>query len=251
MRPVIACLAALLAAPSALAEVPTESIDKGSFIVYLRDQAIGAETFGVEARADSINAAAHSYRKSRASDGEIMVEKGMVLSMGREDYSLRFYQANETIQGQTLIKGVIASPEDTAFTIFREHKGGGGEADRLIAPPGRLFVLDAGLYTLFDLICLNLHDKAFASRPITLITLSTAQDTVVEAEVVDLGRETIRWAFKPVTTRKLQFKQGGTEFVVWMDPIGRMLRLTHEASGLRVERDAPPVKKRETTKPGG
>jgi hypothetical protein len=251
MRTTFVVLAALLAAPSALAQAPTETLDKGSYILYLHDQSVGAETFVIEARADSINATSHSYRKSRTSSGETMVEKAMVLSMDRSDYALRYYQANETYEGETLIKGVIASGEDTAFTIFRERKGGGGDASRLVAPPGRMFVLDSGLYALFNLICLNLYDKTFASRPITLLTLSTSQDTVVEAEVVDLGQEVVRWAAKPVTTRKLQFKQGDTEFVAWIDPAGRMLRLTHEASGLRVERDAPPVKKRATKKPGG
>jgi hypothetical protein len=253
MRSTLACFLALLAAAPALAQLPTESIDQGSFVIHLKDRAIGAETFEVVGRADSINAAAHSYLTTHTSAGDEMVERAMVMSLNRTDYSVRYYQANQTMRGQTMITGVVAGQEDTALTVFREQKEGGGMANRLVAPPGRLFVLDAGLYSLFDLICLNLHHQTFTTRPITVLTLSTARDTIIEAQVTDLGAETIRWGARPVQSRKLQLEDRGTVFFAWLDPSGRMLRLTHEASGLRVERDPPAVKRRAPTppKPGG
>src|SRR5215470_16456573 len=88
----------LLAAP-ALAQTSApegESIDRGNFIVYLHDQAIGAETFGVEAHADSINYGARSYLKIHTQSGDEMIEKQMILSAGRADFALRTYQSNET-----------------------------------------------------------------------------------------------------------------------------------------------------------
>lgn len=252
MRSIIACLAAFLAAAPALAQSHSESIDGGSFVVYLKDRAIGAERFEVSARADSINAGARSYLKIRGKDGEEVIEKGMILTATRADFALRYYQSDETRQGQTLVIGVVASEDDTAITIFREQRGGAGAADRLVAPPGRMFVLDAGIYSLFNLLCLNLHGKTFVSRPLTLLTLGAARDTILEAEVTDLGTETIRWGARPVQARKLQFRDRETVFLAWANPAGRMLRLTHEVSGLRVERDPPPVKKPATTpKPGG
>jgi hypothetical protein len=247
-------LVLLLDASLALSQTPNESIDKGSFVVYLKDQPIGAETFGVEGHSDSINSAARAYRKTRTENGEEMLEKQMVLTASRSEFVLRFYQSNETVRGKTVITGVIAgSDEDTALTIFREEKDGAGVASRVVAPPGRLFVLDSGLYSLFNLICLNLHGKSFSSRPITLLTLSAAQDTIIEATVTDLGTETIRWGARPVQARKLQLTDGRTVFQVWTNPAGKMLRLVHEPTGLRVEREARAVKKRPVPapKPGG
>ena len=146
----------------------------------------------------------------------------------------------------------MAGEEDTALTVYHEEKEGPGVASRMIAPPGRLFVLDSGIYSLFNLICLKLHDQGFASRPITLLTLSAAADTIVEAQVTDLGTETIRWGARPVQARKLQLKDRDTVFLVWVNSDGKMLRLVHEPSGLRVEREPPAVKRRSTTpKPGG
>ena len=253
MRTTMACLASLLLAGAALAQGPTERIDQGSFIIHVKDRPIGAETFEVVGRSDSVNATARSYLTARTKNGDEVIERVMVASLNRTDFSLRYYQSDQTMLGETLITGVIAGQEDTALTVFRERKQGGGIANRLVAPPGRLFVLDSGLYSLFNLICLNLHDKTFSSRPITVLTLSTARDTIIEALVTDLGTETIRWGARPVQSRKLQLEDRGTVFVAWLDPSGRMLRLTHEASGLRVERDPPAVKRRSTSppKPGG
>lgn len=245
------CLALLLLAPGARAQGAQQELDKGSFIIYLNDRAIGAEVFGIEGRADSLNAVARSYLTMPTESGGESFEKTMVLSMSRSDYALRFYQSNETFRGQTLIKGVVADPGDTAFTIFQERQDGGGFADRLVAPPGRMYVLDSGLYSLVNLICLHLHSQTFASRPITLLTLG-ARDSVVEARATDLGVETIRWGARPVQARKLSLSERDLTFLAWVNPSGKMLRLTHEASGLRVERDAPAVKPRaRAPKPGG
>jgi hypothetical protein len=249
MRPLLALSLLLIAAP---AFAQDSVIDKGNLIIYLRDQAIGAETFGVEGRADSINSAARSYRKAKPTGTE-MIEKQMILTASRADFALRFYQSNETIQGKTFITGVVAGQEDTALTVFHEEKQGAGVASRLVAPPGRVFVLDPGIYSLFNLISLNLQGKTFQTRPISLLTLAAQGDTIIEAEVSDLGNETIRWGSKPVQARKLQLRDRGTVFLVWANSDGKMLRLVHEPSGLRVEREAPAVKKRSTAtpKPGG
>jgi hypothetical protein len=249
----LAAVAIVTPAP-APAQAPTEDIDRGSFIIYLKDKPIGAETFGVEGRADSVNAASHSYVRFPTNAGEELIEKGMVLTASRADFALRYYQSNETIRGQTMITGVVAGEEDTALTVFRERKGQGGIANRLAAPPGRLYVMDSGLYTLIDLVCLNQRGKTFASRPISVLTLSTGgRDTVIEATLTDLGNETIRWGSRSVTARKLEIKDRGVALVAWLNPSSKLLRLTHEESGLRVERDAAPLKKRSTPspKPGG
>jgi hypothetical protein len=257
MRLPILFLAALAAAAPAVAsaQAPIEDIDNGSFLIYRGDRAIGAETFGIEGRADSVNAGSHSYLKTPTPNGgEEMVEKGMALTVSRSDYGLRYYQSNETIRGETIITGVVAGDQDTAITVFRERKDGGGLATRLVAPPGRLYVMDSGLYTLIDVICLNQRGKAFASRPISVLTLASAgRDTVIEVELTDLGTETIRWGSRPVVARKLQIKDRGVALIAWLNPSSKLLRLTHEASGLRVEREAPAVKKqaKPAPKPGG
>lgn len=254
MRPlvVVLVLAALSAAAPAIADSWNQEIDRGGFVVKLHGRVVGAETFEIEARADSVFCQAHSYRTQHTDRGDEEVQKSVGLVFGRTDWALRFYQSEETFRGVTLIRGVTLDPADTALTVFKERKEGGGTAIRLVAPPGRTLVLDSGLYTLFDVICIYLHGQTFTSRPLNILTFGE-RDTVVEAVVTDLGRETIRWAARPVVARKLSFQQGPILFHVWVDPAGKMLRLEHEPSGLRVDREAPPIKRRVTPapKPGG
>lgn len=245
----------LVAAASSSAAPATEEprykeLDKGKFIIRVKDKVIGTEEFGVEARSDSINCIAQSKRTRSTDRGEEEIEKLAGMSFGRFDWGLRMYRSEETFRGQTLVRGVTIDPRDTVFTVYRERKEGPGEALRLASAPGRMFVMDSGIYTLFDVLCLHLHEQTFQSRPVNILTFG-ARDTVMEAQVTDLGRETIRWAARPVQARKLQVSQGQLAFDLWIDSRGRMLRLAHAPTGLLVEREAPAVKKRASPKPGG
>jgi hypothetical protein len=260
MHPLRASLAVsllLVAASTSFAAPITEEprykeLDKGKFVIRVKDKVIGAEEFGIEARSDSINCLAKSSRTRTTDQGEEEIQKFAGMSFGRLDWDLRMYRSEETFRGQTLVRGVTIDPRDTVFTVYRERKDGAGEAMRYATAPGRMFVMDSGVYTLFDVLCLHLHGQTFQSRPVNILTFG-ARDTVMEAQVVDLGRETIRWGARPMQARKLQVSQGPLSFELWVDPQGRMIRLAHAPTGLMVEREAPPIKKRGATapKPGG
>lgn len=239
----------VLVVPAA-AQNAFREIDKGNLLLSVRDRAIGAETFEVSSRGDSLTAGARSYRTMRNAQGEVSIEKQMVWTAGVSDWAMRYYQSNETMGQDKRVRGLVMEPGDTAFTMFQEISGGGGTASRMVAPPGRTFVLDSGLYSHFNLICLYLHGKTFTRRPLNLMTLGPP-DSLIEVTVVDQGPETIRWGARPVQARKLELSDGQLVFRMWAHPLnGRMLRLSHDASGLRVEREAPAVKK-PAPKPGG
>ena len=244
---------ALLASTAVAAPPHNEEIDKGSFVVYSKGRVVGAESFSIEARGDSLNVSSRAYQTFHTDRGEESVDKKMVLLAARSDYGLRMYQSNQTFRGDVLVRGIVMG--DTAFTLYREINGG-GEGDRRVLPPGRLFVLDSQLFSLFDLICLSLKERTFDTWPISLVTLGE-RDSVLEATATHLGYETLRWSAKPVKARKLMISDGGTTFLVWADPAGRMLKLVHEPTDLRVERSSQPVKRRPSptpqaeTKPSG
>ena len=249
--PACALVAVCFAPALAAAQAATESIDQGNYVISVGDRPIGAENFSIESRSDSVYCIAKSYLTRRSPDGDQTVEKVMGWSANRSDWSLRYYQSNETFRGATLTRGVVQLQGDTALTVFVENRDGGGVANRRVAPPGRLFILDSGLYTLFNLICLSFHERTFTTRPVNLLAVGPP-DTLLEAQATDLGHETIRWGARPVQARKVQISDGSTTFIAWMSPDrGRMLRLMHQASGLRIDREAPPVKKRSTPKTGG
>ena len=249
--PTFAVVAALLHPVLAAAQSETETLDQGNYVISVGERAVGAENFTIQSRSDSVFCQARSYLTRRTSEGDQMVEKVMGWSANRSDWSLRYFQSEETFRGETVVRGVLQAPGDTALTVFIERKQGGGMANRRVAPPGRVFILDSGLYTLFNLICLSFHDRTFTTRPVNLLAVGPP-DTLLEAQATDLGHETVRWGAKPVQARKIQISDGTTTFIAWMSPDrGKMLKLTHEASGLRIDRDAPPVKKRSSPKSGG
>lgn len=244
LRPLTALLTlALLAAPIARA---AEVIDQGSFKLYRHDRALGAETFELTEGHDSLIVRARQYLSLPGRDGEEPLERGADLLVSRTDFSVRTYQSTRTLRGTSVIRGLDVA--DTHYMAFRETAGAGEGESRLL-PPGRLYVMDSQLVTLFDLIGRSLHGRSFESRPLNLLALGP-RDTMLEARAIARGTETIRWGAKPVVTTKLDIvADSQTTFTLWLGPQGQLLRLTEPVGGLRAERDPPPVRRREPPKP--
>jgi len=237
--PLIAVLAALaLRAAPAVAEI--ETLDEGRMIIYQHGKAVRAEDFRMDRDADTLVVRAASYLAAEAQGGR--PDKTMALQVGAHDYAFVRYQSQQIMGSDTLRRGVETTPGDTLFTIWREVSDR-GQGDRAVLPPGRLYVLDPPLFTTFTYIARTLHGKTFDRRPINLLVL-TARDSLVEVDVTHQGTETIRWGARPVVARKLLMADTKTAFTVWVAPDGRMLKLQQVESGITVERQAPPLKRR-------
>jgi hypothetical protein len=231
-------LALALAAPAAGAA--SAVADSGNFLVYQNDRPIGAESFSFEDHGDSLAIFAWVYRTGGTPDGQPF-EKNLMMVVNTIDYGLHAFQSTQKYGGRQLIRGILA--DDAGFSVFREIDDR-GEGDRLERPPGRLYIIDSQLFTLFDVICRNLYLKTFDRWPLTLFVLGP-RDTLLEGEATDLGTETIRWGARPVQARKLAISDRTTRFVAWVSPVnGHMLRLVQAENGLRVERQPPAVKRR-------
>jgi hypothetical protein len=252
-----AALAALLSA-SALIVAPQaslgEAIDKGSFKLFRHDRPLGAETFEFSETQDSVIVRARQFLTMITPHGDEPLEKGIELYVSRHDYALRVYQSRRTFQGKTLTRGLVVA--DTHYVAYRES-GRGGDGESRVLPPGRLFVMDSQMMTLFDVICRSLQNTTFESRSLNLLALGP-RDTMLDARAVVMGSETIRWGGRPVVARKVKLiADSQTTFTLWVGPQGQLLRLSEPLGGLRAERDPPPVKRRPPTpkpnepKPGG
>ena len=126
------------------------------------------------------------------------------------------------------------TPGDTSLTLWRQENER-GTGDVIVRPPGKIFILDPQVFTLFDLISRDLFSRPFRKRPIQLLVLST-RDTVVQAMATDLGVETLRWGQRPVQARKYLIADTTSEFYTWMAPHGVMIKMEQPATGLRVVR---------------
>lgn len=231
----------LLGAPFA-ASVHAQILDQGTFKLYQGTRSLGRETFTFEGTPESLIVRARQKLLLPTSQGEESLGKAVDVLLGRRDYMLRQYQSNRSFRGRELIRALVIA--DTHYVAYREGEGRMGTGDARVLPPGRLFVMDSQLATLFDLIVRSVHGQTFESRPINLLALGP-RDTMLEASVVERGTETIRWGAKPVAAHKLDIvADSQTTFTVWAGAKGELLRLTEPVSGLRVEREAPAVRRR-------
>jgi hypothetical protein len=222
------------------------SVAAGHFNIFLDDRPIGTEQFELSITSDSlvIRANCFTIMPRRDENGAaVTLQKQMDIVTGSPDYDLLSYTSRQVFRGDTISRGIVTEANDTLFTRYRERNGA-GVADRYIKPPGRMFVIDAPpLFTTFYVMCRMLHGKTFDQRPLTLLMMGE-RDTVMESTVRDLGTESIRWGARPVQARKLEFTNDRMRFMAWVSPSGALLRLTEPRVGLRVELDAPPIKKR-------
>jgi hypothetical protein len=236
---VLSCaLLLLLAAPAARAQGTSAPIvvDSGRFNILLRGTAVGTEEFEYDRLGDSLMVSATHTRSARTSSGaEEKWVKTFGLVVGAEDFALRSYTSNLTFGGHVSVRGIELG--DTVLTIFSEIDGG-GDATSIERPPGRLFVMDPMLFTLFDVICRNVSMLDLPRRPIELVTLSDPP-AASEAIATAAGADTLRRGGKRVIARRWVLKDEHSTFVLSASPTGQMLRLVHEQSGLEVVREEP------------
>ena len=212
------------------------TIDSGRFIVLQGNQPIAVERFEYVQTGDSLVISAVVERKARdASGAEVRFDKTSQTIVSASDFGIRGYLSNQAFDGHSTIKTV--APSDTGLTISTEVDGA-GDMVQLVRPPGRVFVMDPLVFTLFDIICRSVAPQTFTKRPIQLVTLGPSS-TTTEATIASAGADTVRWGGKRVIARRFVMTDPGSRFTVWMDPKGRMLRLEHDGSGLAVIREEP------------
>jgi len=238
-------------APMAPADTPGPSTEKGSYIISIGGRTVGVETYEILTSPDSVMLFSNSFQVLPLGEGSDTLRKSMQITVDALDYGLKDYKSVQRVGRDVLTRGLVINED--AFTSYREenHYGVG---DRFPLPPGRVFVLDRYLFSSFDLMCRSLHGQVFDQRPLNLFVLGP-RDTMIEATASDLGRDTIRWAAKPVVTRKLTIADAHTTFTAWAAPEGRLLKLEEARSALRVERVPPAAaatpKKRPKPSSGG
>jgi hypothetical protein len=231
----LAVLAALAVPPAAAQSTP---VDQGSFKIYVGNRALGTEVFSYATMRDSIVIGSQTRVVSPTASGDTLI-KDMALIV-KADFDLKAYRSQASIGQDAKLCGIVV--QDTALTIFRQHNQA-GDAITILRPPGKIYVIDPFIYTMFDVIGRELHGRTFERRTIQLLILSE-RDSVIDAVVTRLPKETIPWGGKPVTAEKFEIGDGQVTFQVWMSPAGHMIKLAEANTGLRVERDPPPVKRR-------
>jgi hypothetical protein len=243
MRPrlllLLPCLAALFAcAGSAHAADALTASDAGRLVVFSGGEPIATEDFQYETHGDTLYVTSRASRHLRGDDGSIQAwTKTMELLAHADDMDLLHYRSTERFGTRKVTRMVM--PSDNGITVTTEKEDGSGAADKLDRLPGRLYVLDAGLFSLFDVIARNLHGRIFNDRPVGLITMGDSTRTLT-ATASPAGRDTLRWGAKPVLAERIKLSDASSVFTLYASAAnGRLLRLENAAADLVVMREPP------------
>jgi hypothetical protein len=126
---------------------------------------------------------------------------------------------------------------DTTATIYREITGTIGRGESIGLPPGRLYILEPGIYaqvqTLVGDFLATKQDKR--KQPVLIPSAQQVVELVLTRGPVErLGQEG-----HVVTTTRVEITDKLTQLVAWVDANGHMWKLEAPAAGLRVERSLP------------
>src|SRR5262249_32071328 len=94
--------------------------------------------------------------------------KRSVVVVSAVDLGLKRYLSDQSFEGHHTVRGIL--PGDTVMSYYHDFDGA-GEGVRIVQPPGRLFVLDSQVFTLFDVLSRSLAGKEFATRRVQLLAM--------------------------------------------------------------------------------
>jgi hypothetical protein len=228
----LATLFAALAASPAHAQA-TVVADSGRFIVFQGDVPVAHERNTFLWTGDSLVITAFHQRTMQDEQGvKHPFTKTVAMVVDSRDLGLKSYTSIQDFQGHRVTRGLV--PGDTSISYYQEFDGA-GNAMRVTQPPGRLYVMDGNLFSLFEVVCRSLAPRTFTSRPVQILAMADTLATPV-ATVTRGPADTLSLGSKRVPVRRYTFSDESATFELWADARGRMLKLAH-ASGLHVERE--------------
>jgi len=215
--------------------VPLTPFDAGTFRVYQKDKFLGTEDFWMVQTPDSLLVRAHASQVlPRPGSAPDTLEKYAELFMGAQEHDIRTYVSQQMVNRDQLRREIMM--QDTTYTSSRTH-GLGGFTDMFVRPPGRLYIVDPQVFTLFDVMLRDVGRQAVDQRSVTMIYLA-GRDTSAEAVVKHMGRDSVRIGSRRYTAEKYSISDAWSQYFAWTAPTGQLLKFTLPLAGLRVERDA-------------
>ena len=229
----LVALLALLPATRARAQVAA-AVDSGQLVVFENDVPVATERNVFQNLGDSLVVVATTHRDFVDDKGaRHPLQKSMMLVVDSRDLGLIRYLSTQEFNGHEIIRGLL--PSDTSMTYYVEMDGG-GNADQVVRPPGRLFVMDSQMFSLFDVVSRSLARKTFTTRRVQLLALQPDSLASPLATITALGTDTVVVGRSKQAVKHYAFEDQSARFELWSDARGRLVRLLHPESGMRVER---------------
>jgi hypothetical protein len=248
-----ACALALLAplfalAPARAAVVDTYEVkQQASFEIYTGDTRLGTEKFRVYAAHDTLITASTVRLDGLGPESTLPFEKRTTyLQRGYDSYPLVFQIVQEARSDTSQSMALNCVFRDTVAIIYKES-GQRGVGTSVALPPGRLYILEPGIYLQVQLLLADFLAGSQDTRRQPVLIPSAEQ--VVDLFLKKGPVEPIVVRGHRVDARRIELTDKLTNLVAWMDEHGRLMKLEAPGQGLRVERgpeiaekDAAPAK---------
>jgi hypothetical protein len=245
-------------ASSARADVTDtyEIRQQASFDIYNGQTRLGTEKFRIYASHDTLITASTVRLDGAAPDSRLPFEKRTsFLQRAYDSYPLIFQITEQPRADTTNTLALNCVFRDTVATIYREGNGR-GIGTSVALPPGRLYLLEPGIYLQVQLLLADFLAGSQQTRKQPVLIPSMEQ--VVDLWLTRGPVEAVVVRGKRHDAQRVDFTDKMTNLVGWMDSGGRLLKLEAPGQGLRVERgpevtSAKPAakKKSSTTKRSG
>lgn len=207
--------------------------DSALFEIYQDDRLLGTEEFRSFQTHDTL-VVGSALQITGASPGSTLprLKTATFLRRAADSYPLVF-QIVEMPRDSAKVKSLNCVFSDTTVIIY-EERGQLGSGTAVALPPGRLYMLEPGIYSQIQTLVGDFVRGTQQKRkqPVLIPSLKTTVDIhMTRGPKERLGQDGAVIEVTPVVmTDKL------TQFVVWADDAGRMIKLEAKREGLRVER---------------
>jgi hypothetical protein len=224
-------------AASAAAD-PRADRDSSYFTISQDGRAIGREEFVHYVQHDTVFSYSTVTLDGLPKDSPVPLVRRTTFLQRRTDSYPMFFETISTPRDSAASLAISCVFSDTTVVVYREiNQRGLGEA--LALPPGRLYILDPGVYHPMQLLMADFlgmsqdrrQQKVFIGANNTFATLSLTRGI----------QRTLRAGGRERSLTSVQIKDENAEFVGWLDGAGRMWRLEAVGQGLTIER-APETK---------
>ncbi len=213
--------------------------DSASFEIWQGDVLLGREEYRVFQATDTLIMGSTLRLPGARPDSKLPLEKRTTFLRRSMDSFPLVFQVMEiprdTTTGKANAINVLFS--DTTAVIYREITGVIGRGEAIGLPPGRIYLLEPGIYAQVQTLAAEFLATKQAKRRQPVLIPSAQQ--VVELTLTRGAVERLGNEGHVVTTTRVDITDKLTQLVAWVDGDGRMWKMEAPGQGLRVERTLP------------
>lgn len=226
-----------VAARPAAAQLPGWTvIDSTTFEIYQDDRQVGEEQYRAYRTNDTLIIGS-SLSLPGLPEGSLLPSVKNTTFLRRADNSWPLvFQVQESGRDTTKTRSISCAFNDTTVIVFHEADGV-GRGTALALPPGRLYLLEPGIYAQVQTLVGDFARSTQNKRKQPVLIPSAK--AIVDIHLTRGPKERLGQDEFVVQTTRIDLTDKFIKLSAWVDAQGRMWKMEAPGQGLRVERAVP------------